>query len=213
MASAEVRQCSKCQAQAVVEVFRWEHEGLNDATIEYRCQACGAWHVRAAKYRTLALWIVGGVFTVTTCVFGLPLLAWAWWRQSFDKRVPIVPGVAPPPSIRFPGGPPKRTCAKCGGMALPMNIVRHTHRGVPTGDEYEYLCVGCGLKFETENTLGSVTSALGVAVLQAISAAFYFSAESAGWKWSGTLGCGALSGFLAWQLIERVMNRVKHRAV
>lgn len=210
----EVRQCPKCQQPALLLVNEWRHSvngaNTNEVTREYRCQSCGAWQEQGPKSRLIAWWIVG-VLLAPTCI-GLPFLWLAWRMQTFDKRVPVVPGT-PEPRLRYPGGPPKRTCAHCQGVAVARNITRHTHQGVPTGTEYEYECTGCKRTFSTENVLGSLTSGFGALVLLGIGAAFFFSATSAGWKWGGGLGLAGLGVFLGVQTGGRVVNRFKHAPV
>lgn len=212
-APVEVRQCPSCQQAALVVVMEWQHTtsgfDTGEVTREYRCQHCGKWQVRRPKSSAIAYWVVGGIFTVTTCVFGLPFLYFAWREGQFDKRFPLVPG-ASQPMMRFPGGPPKRKCGKCGGVARAVNITRHTHRGVPTGTDFDYQCGQCNLKFTTENVLGHVVSLFGLAMLLGASVAFFAVAKSAGWKWGGSIVCGLLAGFVGWQNIERVQNRFKH---
>lgn len=212
----EVRQCRSCQQPAVLLVMEWQHTtgsfATGEVTREYRCQQCGQWTVRRPKSTAIAYWIVGSIFTVTTCVFGLPWLFLAWREGQFDKRLPLVAG-APVPQMRFPGGPPKRTCAKCGGIARAVNITRHTHRGVPTGTEFEYQCGQCNLKFTTENVLGSITSGFGFFALLGVSMAFFAGATHPGWKWGGSIVSGLLAGFLGWQTLERILNRSKHKAI
>lgn len=209
----EVRQCPSCQQPAVLMVMEWQHTtggfATGSVTREYRCQDCGKWQIRRPKTTAIAWWVVGAIFTVTTCVFGLPWLYLAWREGQFDQRVPLVPG-ASVPAMRFPGGPPKRTCGKCGGIAHAVNITRHTHRGIPTGTDYDYQCAQCSLKFTTENVLGHVTSSFGFLALLGASLAFFAVAKSAGWKWGGTIVAGLLAGFLGWQNIERILNRYRH---
>lgn len=211
----EVRQCPKCEQPAVVLVMEWEHttHGLstNTSTREYRCQSCGAWHVKEAWTKVIAYWIVGVLLSIP-CLFGAPFLYLAWRQHTFDKRVPIVTGV-PEPRLRFPGGPPKRTCAKCGGTAKALRITRHTHNGVPTGTDYEYVCGQCGLEFATENFLGHAFSTGGGLVLGGVSAGFFFGAQEAGWRWGGTIVMGLLTVFLIGQSAVRIGNRLKHKAI
>jgi hypothetical protein len=209
MATEEVRRCPKCEQPAVTMVMEWDHP-TGEKSQEWRCQECGTWHVRHQKSRQIAWWIVG-VLLLPTCI-GLPFLYSAWRMKTFDQRVAPVPG-APLPRVRFPGGPPRRKCAKCGGVTRALEITRHTHRGLPTGDEYVYTCAGCGLKFTTQDVLGMITSSLAVVVLLIISLAFQFGATSMGWKWGGTLVAGALTGLLGWQWLEQLLNRFKHEPV
>jgi DNA-directed RNA polymerase subunit RPC12/RpoP len=214
-APTEVRQCAACQQPALVVVMEWQHTtgGISTGSVtrEYRCQNCGTWAVRRPRPTVIAYWILGVLFA-PACGLGLPWLYLAWRDSQFDKRLPLVAGAATP-AMRFPGGPPKRTCGKCGGIARAVNITRHTHRGVPTGTDYDYQCGQCGLKFTTENVLGHVTSSLGFFALLGVSMAFFVGAQSAGWKWGGSIVSGLLAGFLGWQNIERVLNRSKHRAL
>ncbi|MFT3713441.1 MAG: hypothetical protein QM817_37775 [Archangium sp.] len=214
-APTEVRQCPACSEAAMVVVMEWQHttSGFDTGMVtrEYRCQRCGKWDKRRPRSTVIAYWIVG-VLLLPACGMGLPWLYLAWRESQFDKRLPLVPG-APVPAMQFPGGPPKRTCGKCGGIARAINITRHTHRGVPTGTDYEYQCGQCQLKFTTENLLGHITSGFGFLALIGVSMAFFSGAESPGWKWGGTIVCGLLAGFLGWQRIERILNRSKHRAL
>lgn len=197
----------------MVEVFRWNHEAFGaatgEATIEYRCQHCGAWNIKQPKSKVMALWIVGGVLTATTCLFGAPWLYFAWRAKSFDTRVPLMAG-SPLPRIRFPGGPPQRTCGHCSGIATAIKVTRHRHKGVPTGDDFLYRCSGCKQQFETESWLGHVFSAVGGLVLVGVAFAFFFGAENAGWKYGGSLAMLLLFGLLGWQFTERIRNRFRH---
>jgi ribosomal protein S27AE len=124
--------------------------------------------------------------------------------------LPITPGV-PAPRSRFPGGAPKRTCGKCGGIAKALRITRHTHKGMPTGTDSEYVCGQCGLEFTTENVLGHAFSTAGGAMLGAVSAAFFFSARSAGWKWGGSIVMALFAALLLGQAVVRIANRFKHK--
>ncbi len=211
----EVRQCPKCQQAAVVLVMEWEHTSsginINQSTREYRCQNCGAWQVRLPQFRVLAYWIIGAMFSLA-CFPGLPFLYLAWRQHTFDKRVPIVPGT-PAPRLRFPGGAPKRTCGKCGGIAKTIRITRHTHNGVPTGTDYEYQCGQCNLPFATENILGHVVSSFGGLALAGVTFGFYFGATSAGWKWGGTIVAALLTGFIVAQNVIRLRNRARHKVL
>jgi hypothetical protein len=210
----EVRQCPKCEQPAVVMVQEWQHTmfggATNESTKDYRCQGCGAWYVKRASSRVIAFWIVGVLFSIP-CLFGAPLLYLAWRQQTFDKWLPLVS--APAPRMRFPGGAPLRTCGKCGGRAKAMRITRHTHNGLPTGTDYEYVCGQCGLEFSTENFLGHAFSTMGGLLLGGIAASFYFGSEEPKWRWGGTIVMGLLTVFLLGQSTARMMNRLKHKAV
>ena len=210
----EVRQCLKCQQPAVVLVMEWQHttfgSSTNESTKDYRCQQCGAWAIKRARSRVIAFWVVG-VLLLPTCI-GLPFLFLAWRQSTFDKRVPIVTGV-PEPRIRFPGGAPRRTCGKCGGIAKTVRITRHTHNGLPTGTDYDYQCGQCGLEFSTENFLGHAFSAAGGLVLVGIAAAFFVSAQSPGWKYGGGIVTAVLAVFLLGQGVVRILNRIKHKVL
>jgi hypothetical protein len=214
-AATEVRQCPACSQPAVVLVMEWQHThgsfSTGEVTREYRCQHCGKWTVKRAKSTVVAYWIVG-VIMLPACLLGAPWLYLAWREGQFEKRLPLVPG-APVPRMRFPGGPPKRTCGKCGGIARAINITRHTHRGMPTGTDFEYQCGQCQLTFTTENVLGHVFSSFGFLALLGVSMAFFANADSPGWKWGGSIVSGLIAGFLGWQNIERVLNRFKHKPI
>lgn len=209
----EVRQCPSCEHPAVLLVMDWKHSmnGMqtHESTKEYRCQDCGAWQVRQARSRVIAMWILGVIFSIP-CFFGLPFLFLAWRQSNFDKRVPIVPG-AMVPRLRFPGGPPLRTCGKCSGRAKAMKITRHSHNGMPTGTDYEYVCAGCGLQFTTENFLGHAFSFFGGVVLAGVALGFAFGAKDLLWRLGGTIVVGALATFVLGQSVTRIMNRFKHK--
>ena len=211
----DVRQCPKCSQPAVLLVMEWQHTtfgvSTNESTREYRCQACGEWYVRRARTRVIALWIVGVLLSIP-CLLGAPVLYLAWREGTFEQRLPLQLGV-PVPRLRFPGGPPKRTCGKCNGTATAIRITRNTHNGVPTGTDYDYQCAGCGLQFSTQNFLGHVFSTLSGAAMGGAAAGFFFLAQSAGWKWGGTGVMAVGAGFFAWHSLEGVLNRVKHKAV
>lgn len=209
--SAEVRLCPKCQHPSVVMVMEWQHTTFgaasNESTKDYRCQSCGAWAVRHARSRLIAFWILG-VLLLPTCI-GLPFLYLAWRQSTFDQRLPVVPGV-PEPRLRFPGGAPRRTCGKCGGIAKTVRITRHTHNGVPTGTDYDYQCGQCALEFSTENFLGHAFSAMGGVLLAGVSVAFFAGAQSPWWRWGGGLGMALFALFLLGQGVVRIINRFKH---
>lgn len=193
--------------------MEWQHStsgfSTGEVTREYRCQNCGGWQVKKPRSRTIAFWILGGIFTLTTCVFGLPFLYLAWRDQKFDERVRVVPGV-PAPRLRYPGGPPKRTCGKCGGLCVATNITRHTHRGLPTGEEYDYQCGGCQAKFTTENLLGHFTSTGAGLIIAAMAAGFLVAAKSPGWRWGGGLVASALALFMLGQVGARVVAKLQN---
>ncbi len=214
-APVEVRQCSKCQQPAVVLVMEWEHTtfgaSTNESTKDYRCQGCGAWFVKRAKSRVIAFWVVGVLLSIP-CLFGAPFLYLAWRQSTFDQRLPLVPG-ALTPRLRFPGGAPKRTCGKCGGIAKALRITRHTHKGLPTGTDYEYECGQCGLEFSTENFLGHAFSTVGGTLLGGVAAGFFFGAESPGWRWGGSIVMALFTLFLLGQSVVRIVNRFKHKPI
>ncbi len=212
----EVRQCPKCQQAAVTLVMEWQHTTgsieTGQVTKEYRCQQCGGWQVLPPRLRLISFYIVGGILSVTTCVLGIPFFYLAWRQKNFEKRVPLVSG-APVPRLRFPGGPPRRTCGKCGGVARALNITRHTHRGIPTGTEYGYECGQCKLTFTTENVLGHVTSTLTALAILGFAAGFLVLAKSPGWKWGGGLVALAAGLFMLWNAASAVVNRFKHAPI
>lgn len=209
----EVRKCPSCDHPAVVLVMEWQHTmyggSTGESTKEYRCQDCGAWQVRSARSRVIAFWIVGALLSIP-CLFGAPFLFLAWRQHTFDQRVPIVPGV-PAPRMRFPGGAPRRTCGKCNAVAKTTQITRNTHKGIPTGTEYEYACTGCGLQFTTENFLGHAFSTFGGLLLAAIGASFFFGSKDAAWRYGGSGLMALLAVFLLGQSGVRLMNRLKHK--
>jgi hypothetical protein len=209
----EVRQCPKCQQPTVLMVMEWKHESmgiaLNQSTRDYRCQSCGKWFVRRSRNGVISLWIVG-VIGMLGCFTGLPFLYLAWLQHTFDQRLPLVPN-APEPRLRFPGGAPKRSCGKCGGIAKAMNITRHTHNGLPTGTDYEYVCGQCGLQFTTENFLGHAFSTASGLLIGGIAAAFFLGAKAPGWRWGGSIVAALLAAFLLGQVATRVVNRFKHK--
>jgi hypothetical protein len=211
----DVRLCPKCGETAVVLVTDWKHTQFGresgESTKDYRCQGCGKWFIKKPKSREIAYWILGAIFTVP-CGFGIPWLYLAWRLRTFDRRVQRVEG-APLPPIRYPGGPPKRRCAKCEGVATAVKITRHTHNGVPTGTDHEYQCEKCGLTFETEDALGHTVGFFASAVVLGISAAFFFGADSAGWKYGGSIVSLLVAGVVIWQGVERLLNRKKHAAI
>lgn len=208
----EVRQCPKCEQPAVTLVMEWQHTTFGTSTgmstKEYRCQHCGAWHVKEANTKLIAYWIVGVLLSIP-CGFGAPLLYLAWRQKTFDRRIPLV--AAPVPRERFPGGPPKRTCAKCGGVAKAMKITRHTHNGVPTGTDYEYVCGQCGLEFTTENVLGHAFNTFAGLLLGGISAGFFFGAQNPWWKFGGGIVMALFAALMLWQSADRILNRFKHK--
>ena len=212
---SDVRQCAKCQQPAVVLVMEWQHTTFGAATTEstkdYRCQNCGAWFIKRARSRVIAFWILGVLF-LPSCFMGLLFLYLAWRQHTFDQRLPLVPG-APEPRMRFPGGAPKRTCGKCGGIAKAVRITRHTHNGMPTGTDYDYACGQCGLEFTTQNFLGHVFATLGGVTLAGVAAGFFFGAQSVWWKWGGSIVAALLAVFVLGQNGGQVFNRIKHKVI
>ena len=159
----------------------------------------------------IAYWILGVIF-LPTCGLGLVFLYLARRHSKFDQRVQVVQG-APLPQLRFPGGPPERTCGKCEGVARATQTTRHTHNGVPTGTDHVYTCGKCGLTFEIEDALGHGVAFFGASLLLGGAAAFFFIAQSAGWKWGGGIVCTLIAGFVFWQGGERIANRFKHKPI
>ncbi len=199
----------------MVLVNEWQHTGFagatGEVTKEYRCQQCGAWQVKRSKYRVLGLW-VGGLLALPACGAGLPFLYVAWRDGRFEERVRLLQD-APVPAMRFPGGPPKRTCAGCGGVASAISITRHTHKGIPTGTEYVYECSGCQQQFETENVLGHVTSLSLVLASLGVLAAFFFGARAPAWRWGGTGVMALVTALVGWGAVGKLVNRFKHKEV
>lgn len=211
--AAEVRMCPKCGVAEVVLVHEWKHTSnfggaTGEATLDFRCQQCGRWYIKKPKSKIWAYWIIGVIF-LPLCGFGAPFIYLAWRLQNFDRRVQVVQG-APLPPLRFPSGPPQRSCGKCEGVAAATRTTRHSHNGVPTGTDYVYTCQKCGLVFEVEDALAhSVGFVSGAAALGA-GAAFFFLAESAGAKWGGGIVLALISGLAFLRGGERLWNRFKH---
>lgn len=211
----EVRQCPKCASPSVLLVHEWQHTNFagatGEVTKEYRCQQCGAWEVKRSKYRVLGLWI-GGLLALPACGAGIPFIYVAWKDGRFEERVKLLQD-APVPAMRFPGGPPKRVCAGCGGVASAISITRHTHKGIPTGTDYVYACSGCQKEFTTENWLGHVASSFLTLGSLAFMAGFLFGADSPAWKWGGTVVMGLITAVVGWSGLEKLINRFKHKEV
>lgn len=211
--SPEVRRCAKCEQPAVVLVNDWKHSinGLktSESTRDYRCQECGAWFVRRSRARVLALWIVGVLLSLTPV--GIPCLYLAWRHQTFDRRLPVVVG-APMPPMRFPGGPPERTCQKCAAIAMPVRITRHTHNGLPTGTDSQYRCGGCGLEFTITDAWGHIFAGLMIAALAGVALAFHSWGTTPGWKWGGLGGATLGAVGIAIQYGTRLVNRQRNPA-
>lgn len=211
----EVRQCPSCQQVAVLLVNEWQHTGsfgaTGEVTRDYRCQQCGAWFVRRSSTRAIGLW-VAGVLLLPACGLGLPFIWVAWQNGRFEERVRLVRD-APVPALRFPGGPPKRVHAGCGGVAHATQITRHTNRGIPTGTEYTYQCATCQAEFTTESWLGHVTSTLLSLVCVGVTLAFLLGADSPGWKYGGTAVMAVVTALVSWNGLSSFVNRFRHREV
>lgn len=212
----EVRLCPSCGQTAVVLVNDWKHTtnfggATGESTQDFRCQECGKTYVKPPRSKVIAYWILGVIF-LPTCGLGLVFLYLARRHSKFDQRVQVVQG-APLPQLRFPGGPPERTCGKCEGVARATQTTRHTHNGVPTGTDHVYTCGKCGLTFEIEDALGHGVAFFGASLLLGGAAAFFFIAQSAGWKWGGGIVCTLIAGFVFWQGGERIANRFKHKPI
>jgi hypothetical protein len=210
-AAIEVRACPKCQAPAVTNVFTWTHTtwgtGTGQFTHEYRCQACGASFVVRPKSHVIGLFLAGAILSFS-CI-GLPMLYVAWRRWTVESRIPVVPG-APPPLLRFRGGPPLRSCGECAGTATAMKITRHTHNGIPTGTEYGYACAGCAREFTVESFLGQFISIVSGLLLAGGAALFVIEGTTPAWRWGGSAVCSLLALFLLVQAGRRLMNRLRN---
>jgi DNA-directed RNA polymerase subunit RPC12/RpoP len=211
-----VRGCEDCGQAAVVQVFAWQHSfhGMqtNETTRELRCQACGAWFKIHPKGKILGLWIMGGVMTLTTCLGGIPIFFLAWRRSQTEKRLPIIPG-APIPALRYPGGPPRRTCRGCKNALAASRVTRESTNGVPTGTEYEYQCATCNRRFVIESPLRHVFAVLGTMLMLSFCAAFLVWAESPGWRYGGSIVTMLIGLFLILQSGNRLLNRFRHPVV
>lgn len=199
-----------------MQVFAWQHTtfgaSTGDTTRELRCQSCGAWFVIRARSRQIALWIVGGVLTLTTCVGGIPFFVVAWMRGQVEKSLPVLPG-APVPHMRFRGGPPLRSCSKCSGVATAIRVTRSTHNGLPTGTEYEYQCAQCSATFIVESPWGHIFAAFSGLLIAAVAAAFLLTSKSAGWRWGGGGVASAVALLLFGQVASRLLNRFRNPAI
>src|SRR4051812_48867472 len=110
--------------------------------------------------------------------------------------------------MRFRGGPPLRTCARCQGTgtANVIKVTRHTTNGIPTGTEYDYKCTRCGHEFEIESAGGQIMSLFGSAVIGGIALAFVETAKSPWWSYGGGCVCALASAFLFYQCVLRLTN-------
>lgn len=191
-------------------VSDWKHSvnGLatGDSTLEFRCQGCGRWYVRRPP---LSLWIAGAILTVVACGLGLPFLYLAWRSQSFDARLPVVPG-APVPPMNFPGGPPPRSCRGCQRPAVAVKITRSKTNGIPTGTEFEYRCTSCRREFTIESVLGHLTSTLSGLAVAGVAAAFFTIAQSAGWRYGGGVVAAAAALLMLTQTVRRLLHRLQN---
>lgn len=211
----EVRQCAGCAHAAVVLVNEWQHTRgstpTGEVTREYRCQQCGRWFVQRSRLTVLAYWIAG-VLLLPAMGIGLPVLIFAWRSGGFDGRVPVMSG-ALAPVMKFPGGPPKRVHAGCGGESRAVEIIRHSNRGVPTGTEYTYQCVKCDEQFSTESWWGHVTSLLLSLVSLGFLFAFLLGADSPWWKWGGSALMAVVTLIVSWSGMEMFINRFRHKVL
>jgi hypothetical protein len=208
----EVRQCPKCHIASVVQVMEWQHVSgsvsLNQQTTEFRCQQCGSWFVRRPTFKIAVFWILGVLF-LPMCLLGVPFLVIAWRQHTFEKRLPVVAG-APVPQLRFPGGPPKRTCHSCGAVCVATKITRNTHNGVPTGTDFEYQCTSCKVEFETEDVLGHCGNTFASLMFLGIAALFVFQAQKPGWRWGGSLVSLGFALLIGFQTGRRILNQFQN---
>jgi DNA-directed RNA polymerase subunit RPC12/RpoP len=210
-----VRACERCGQPAVIEVFAWNHTTWAQSTgltRELRCQSCGADYKIHRPGHVTGLWIAGVIMTLGTCVGGLPVFWMAWRRSQIEKRIPVVAG-APVPQVRFPGGPPKRTCAGCASPLSAAKVTRNTHNGIPTGTEFEYLCAKCGNSFVIESAGGHVFAVASFALMGGITAAFLILATTRGWRFGGGTVAALLAAFLLIQTLKRFGSRLRNPVV
>ncbi len=203
-----VRACAKCGQPAVLQVFQWTHthgdRPTGETTRELRCQACGVWFKIHPHSQVLAYWILGGLFTPAFLVGGLPFFYVAWRRSTMERRIPIVPGAAVP-ALRFPAGPPRRSCGVCSTAASAVKVERDRY-----GTVYSYACPSCGKSFETESFVQHLFALFSSVVIGAIAVAFLVFAESPGWRFGAPVIPGLLAGFMAVHSGNRLMNRFRH---
>jgi len=192
----------------------WRHTGAaafpGEMTREYRCQNCGAKYTLRARARIITLWMVGGLLTLFTLLFGLPFLYFAYRAGREESRIPLVPD-APMPERRFPDGPPVRICGACGAPAVAVKVTRNRTNGLPSGIEYDYCCSSCQREFTVESLWGQLLTTLSALVVAGIAAAFWFVAESPGWRYGGTVVTGLLALLVLVQVVKRFVARLQNR--
>ncbi len=152
----EVRTCGRCGHAALVCLHGWDHS-INGAstgrvTRECRCQSCGT----VVKLHDPALIRMGrilGIVLMCSVVGFLPgviVFVAALRRDAKWRHNPVVAGGSLP-AIRYPLGPGNRRCAACGATARIVAMTRTRHNGIPTGTDYDYACVACDHRFQTES--------------------------------------------------------------
>jgi hypothetical protein len=207
----QVRRCRACGATAVLPGTAWRHThfGVRSEiyTREYRCQECGKGFSIRPRARLIG-YLIAGILLLPTCV-GVPVLIMAWWMWKQDAWNPVVPG-ATPVARRFPVGPLPRRCAACSNTAVPTQITRHVHNGVPMGTDVVFTCKGCGATFTIESPWGQLVSVASASLVGGLAAAFFFVAESPGWRFGGAGVCALVAVLMLAQAVKRVLARIRN---
>lgn len=170
------------------------------ASVEHRCQACGARQLERSV-RNGWVSIAVGVLTLPLLVFSLPLLVTGTYDLLFRRRAPVVPGVQPPP-VRFSSGPPVRRCT-CGGSCWVYDVA---NLGA-LGHLVSYRCERCARLFKTQTLRGLLLGVWGTAwVLPAV----VMTALSGEWLRVplGLIGVG----FLLWYPVQSSLNTSRYPA-
>lgn len=207
---AEVRQCAQCKECSVVVVFTWNAGNPHTEIRDYRCQNCGARFSIHPKVQTWTYIIIGIV--LGWAVFPLGFTIFGWWRLRRNTQNPIAP-FAPRPVMKYRDGPPRRRCGTCGQPVNLTRVTRRSSRGMPTGTEYEYVCVPCNQPFVIESVWGHCVSFLSAGLVAVIAGAFLVAGTSPGWRFGGGGIATLLAGFLVVQSATRISNHYRYPVI
>jgi hypothetical protein len=157
----DVHVCSRCGRHTLICLGAWSHT-LNGVSFgrplrECRCQTCGFSVTLYDPFTLRVQWIASIVMLCSVVFAPLGLLGVlllkgqrARWRDN-----PLAPD-APTPEIIYRLGPGDRRCARCGAAARLERMTRHRYGLHATGTDYDYACVACDHRFQTESSGGLV---------------------------------------------------------
>ncbi len=112
--------------------------------------------------------------------------------------------------MKFKDGPAQRRCGTCSAPVALTGVTRRTSKGLPTGTEYEYVCLSCKKPFVIESLWGHCFAALCGALIGAIALGFLFAAQSPGWRYGVGGVASLLTVFVFAQTGLRISNRFRY---